>query len=193
MTGSDVHDMSYYKKCMMGGILSCGITHTIVCPLDIVKCRMQVSLTRHKSCASATWWRHAHPRWVCFIKLDFYVLNFCVLQANPGLYSSVGDGFRQIKAAEGLKGFTLVSIYLQTSSLHICCVFNNLQFYRVGPQLWSDTLLKVSESSVSMRSSRMSTEALPKRTPPSTRLLDSPSPQLALKLLPIVSYAHGKQ
>jgi hypothetical protein len=44
MTGSDVHDMSYYKKCMMGGILSCGITHTIVCPLDIVKCRMQVSL-----------------------------------------------------------------------------------------------------------------------------------------------------
>lgn len=44
MTGSDVHDMSYYKKCMMGGILSCGITHTIVCPLDIVKCRMQVSI-----------------------------------------------------------------------------------------------------------------------------------------------------
>jgi len=44
MTGSDVHDMTYYKKCMMGGILSCGITHTIVCPLDIVKCRMQVSL-----------------------------------------------------------------------------------------------------------------------------------------------------
>ena len=43
MGGSDVHDMSYYQKCMMGGILSCGITHTIVCPLDIVKCRMQVS------------------------------------------------------------------------------------------------------------------------------------------------------
>ena len=42
MTGSDVHDMSYYQKCMVGGILSCGITHTLVCPLDIVKCRMQV-------------------------------------------------------------------------------------------------------------------------------------------------------
>jgi solute carrier family 25 phosphate transporter 3 len=65
---SDVHDMTYYKKCMMGGILSCGITHTIVCPLDIVKCRMQ---------------------------------------ANPGLYKGVGDGFKQIKATEGLKGFTL--------------------------------------------------------------------------------------
>jgi len=35
--------MNYYKKCMMGGILSCGITHTIVCPLDIVKCRMQTN------------------------------------------------------------------------------------------------------------------------------------------------------
>merc|ERR1740123_46900 len=68
MTGSDVHDMTYYKKCMMGGILSCGITHTIVCPLDIVKCRMQ---------------------------------------ASPGLYKGVGDGFKTIKAAEGLKGFTL--------------------------------------------------------------------------------------
>jgi len=39
----DVHDLAYYKKCMMGGILSCGITHTAVCPLDIVKCRKQVS------------------------------------------------------------------------------------------------------------------------------------------------------
>jgi solute carrier family 25 phosphate transporter 3 len=68
MTGSDVHDMTYYKKCMMGGILSCGITHTIVCPLDIVKCRMQ---------------------------------------ASPGLYKGVGDGFKTIKATEGLKGFTL--------------------------------------------------------------------------------------
>ena len=53
---------------MMGGILSCGITHTIVCPLDIVKCRMQ---------------------------------------AMPGLYKGVGDGFKSIWAAEGARGFTL--------------------------------------------------------------------------------------
>ena len=43
MGGSDVHDMSYYGKCMVGGILSCGLTHMAVCPLDIVKCRKQVS------------------------------------------------------------------------------------------------------------------------------------------------------
>ena len=41
---SDVHDMNYYTKCMFGGVLSCGLTHTAVCPLDIVKCRKQVIL-----------------------------------------------------------------------------------------------------------------------------------------------------
>uniref|UniRef100_A0A7S3MSK1 Uncharacterized protein n=1 Tax=Favella ehrenbergii TaxID=182087 RepID=A0A7S3MSK1_9SPIT len=64
----DVHDASYYAKCMVGGIFACGITHAAVCPLDIVKCRMQ---------------------------------------ANPGMYKSIPDGFKQIKATEGFKGFTL--------------------------------------------------------------------------------------
>ena len=27
---------------MVGGIFSCGLTHTFVVPLDLVKCRMQV-------------------------------------------------------------------------------------------------------------------------------------------------------
>jgi len=34
---------------MLGGILSCGITHTLVCPLDIVKCRKQANPTLYKS------------------------------------------------------------------------------------------------------------------------------------------------
>lgn len=33
---------SYYFKCMLGGILSCGLTHLVVTPLDVIKCRMQV-------------------------------------------------------------------------------------------------------------------------------------------------------
>jgi len=32
----------YYAKCAFGGALSCGLTHTAVVPLDLVKCRMQV-------------------------------------------------------------------------------------------------------------------------------------------------------
>ena len=29
----------YYGYCTIGGILSCGLTHTAVTPLDVVKCR----------------------------------------------------------------------------------------------------------------------------------------------------------
>lgn len=32
----------YYFKCMIAGVLSCGLTHTAVCPLDVIKCNMQV-------------------------------------------------------------------------------------------------------------------------------------------------------
>ena len=34
---------TYYAYCGFGGILSCGITHTAVVPLDLVKCRIQVT------------------------------------------------------------------------------------------------------------------------------------------------------
>ena len=34
----------YYALCGFGGILSCGITHTAVVPLDLVKCRIQVNI-----------------------------------------------------------------------------------------------------------------------------------------------------
>lgn len=43
------HDNAYYGKCMIGGILSCGLTHTLITPLDVVKCNMQVDPTRFKS------------------------------------------------------------------------------------------------------------------------------------------------
>jgi hypothetical protein len=32
----------FYALCALGGVLSCGITHTAVTPLDLVKCRLQV-------------------------------------------------------------------------------------------------------------------------------------------------------
>lgn len=48
-TQGDVKDMSYYGKCMMGGALACGLTHTIVTPLDLVKCRRQVDPTLYAS------------------------------------------------------------------------------------------------------------------------------------------------
>lgn len=38
----------YYMKCVLGGILSCGITHTAITPLDVTKCNMQVDPAKYK-------------------------------------------------------------------------------------------------------------------------------------------------
>jgi len=38
----------FFVLCGIGGILSCGITHTAVVPLDIVKCRIQVDPAKYK-------------------------------------------------------------------------------------------------------------------------------------------------
>lgn len=46
------HTTSYYLKCVGGGILSCGLTHTAVCPLDVVKCNMQVNPEKYKGLIS---------------------------------------------------------------------------------------------------------------------------------------------
>ena len=42
---SDVHDASYYFKCMIGGALACGLTHTAIVPLDVMKCKKQIDPT----------------------------------------------------------------------------------------------------------------------------------------------------
>lgn len=39
----------YFALCGLGGVLSCGITHTMVTPLDLVKCRIQVDPVKYKS------------------------------------------------------------------------------------------------------------------------------------------------
>jgi len=42
------HTEGYYFKCMIAGVLSCGLTHTLICPLDVVKCNMQVNPAKYK-------------------------------------------------------------------------------------------------------------------------------------------------
>lgn len=40
--------LSYLMLCALGGVVSCGLTHTVVVPLDVVKCRMQVEPDRYR-------------------------------------------------------------------------------------------------------------------------------------------------
>merc|ERR1719430_1284972 len=44
---------TYYAYCGFGGILSCGITHTAVVPLDLVKCRIQVDSVKYQGIMQA--------------------------------------------------------------------------------------------------------------------------------------------
>lgn len=39
----EMYTPAFYAACTAGGILSCGLTHMTVTPLDLVKCNMQVS------------------------------------------------------------------------------------------------------------------------------------------------------
>ena len=45
----EIGSTKYYVLCGFGGLLSCGITHTAVTPLDLVKCRLQVNKEKYKN------------------------------------------------------------------------------------------------------------------------------------------------
>ncbi|CAH8319606.1 unnamed protein product [Eruca vesicaria subsp. sativa] len=42
----EMYSPAFYAACTFGGVLSCGLTHMAVTPLDLVKCNMQVNLDR---------------------------------------------------------------------------------------------------------------------------------------------------
>lgn len=44
-----MYSPQFYAACAVGGIASCGLTHTLVVPLDIVKCRMQANKNLYSS------------------------------------------------------------------------------------------------------------------------------------------------
>jgi solute carrier family 25 phosphate transporter 3 len=48
-SGIELYSPTYFAMCGIGGILSCGITHTAVTPLDVVKCNTQANPEIFKS------------------------------------------------------------------------------------------------------------------------------------------------
>eukprot|EP00245_Coleochaete_scutata_P012162 TRINITY_DN4682_c0_g1_i1.p1 TRINITY_DN4682_c0_g1~~TRINITY_DN4682_c0_g1_i1.p1 ORF type:complete len:373 (+),score=45.56 TRINITY_DN4682_c0_g1_i1:102-1220(+) len=47
-----LYSPQFYAACTVGGILSCGLTHMAVTPLDLVKCNMQIDPSKYKSIGS---------------------------------------------------------------------------------------------------------------------------------------------
>eukprot|EP00892_Ulva_mutabilis_P007361 jgi/Ulvmu1/4998/UM021_0015.1 len=45
----EMHSKDYYTACAIGGWLSCGLTHMMVTPLDVVKCNMQIDPKKYTS------------------------------------------------------------------------------------------------------------------------------------------------
>ncbi|KAF2468057.1 mitochondrial carrier [Lindgomyces ingoldianus] len=43
-----MYSPKFYTACIFGGVLACGLTHTAVTPLDLVKCRRQVDSKMYK-------------------------------------------------------------------------------------------------------------------------------------------------
>ncbi|KAL8909381.1 MAG: hypothetical protein Q9207_000216 [Kuettlingeria erythrocarpa] len=45
----ELYSPKYYAACTFGGLMACGVTHTAVTPLDLVKCRRQVDPKMYRS------------------------------------------------------------------------------------------------------------------------------------------------
>uniref|UniRef100_A0A7S0V9K2 Mitochondrial phosphate carrier protein n=1 Tax=Polytomella parva TaxID=51329 RepID=A0A7S0V9K2_9CHLO len=45
----ELYSTEYYITCGLGGVASCGLTHTAVTPLDVVKCNMQTNAAKFPS------------------------------------------------------------------------------------------------------------------------------------------------
>lgn len=48
----EMYSPQFYAACTAGGVLSCGLTHMAVTPLDLVKCNMQIDPVKYKSISS---------------------------------------------------------------------------------------------------------------------------------------------
>ncbi|KAJ7723622.1 mitochondrial carrier protein [Mycena maculata] len=42
------HNGSNYSKCVLAGVLTCGVTHAAMTPVDVVKCNMQVDPVKYR-------------------------------------------------------------------------------------------------------------------------------------------------
>ncbi|KAA8570330.1 hypothetical protein EYC84_002632 [Monilinia fructicola] len=57
----ELYSPKYYAACTFGGLLACGLTHTSVTPLDLVKCRRQVDSKMYTGNFQA-WVRSSVPK-----------------------------------------------------------------------------------------------------------------------------------
>ncbi|KAH1194189.1 Mitochondrial phosphate carrier protein 3, mitochondrial [Glycine max] len=80
----ELYSPAFYAACTAGGILSCGLTHMTVTPLDLVKCNMQI-------CG-----------------LDVILASSLIRSVSdidPAKYKSISSGFGVLLKEQGFRGF----------------------------------------------------------------------------------------
>ncbi|KAL0709489.1 hypothetical protein Bca4012_016467 [Brassica carinata] len=104
--GIEMYSPAFYAACTFGGILSCGLTHMTVTPLDLVKCNMQVCVWTSVSmcCSGVEIYVLAlvsRGHFLCCLSLYLFPLMYVLMPK----YKSISSGFGILLKEQGVKGF----------------------------------------------------------------------------------------
>ncbi|KAJ0111458.1 hypothetical protein Patl1_02566 [Pistacia atlantica] len=96
----EMYSPAFYAACTAGGILSCGLTHMAVTPLDLVKCNMQFFLLWIVGLFQA----FGDMLRLIVLEIVFVKDEFgCVI--DPAKYKSISSGFGVLLKEQGVRGF----------------------------------------------------------------------------------------
>ncbi|XWS37058.1 hypothetical protein CRYUN_Cryun19dG0010700 [Craigia yunnanensis] len=108
--GIEMYSPAFYAACKVGGMLSCGLTHTALTPLDIVKCNMQIDPVKYKSIVSGfgvlikEQGAKASAELIADVALCPMEAVKVRVQTQPGFARGLSDGFPKLVKAEGVSG-----------------------------------------------------------------------------------------
>lgn len=125
----DKHDLSYYLKCLQGGALACGLTHTAIVTLDLVKCQRQVDPTLYKSLGDgiSTLWRNNGFKGITVGWLPTLIGYSLQGTAKFGFYEYFKDVYAKIAGDKAEKykviGFAISSASAEVIADILLCPF----------------------------------------------------------------------
>ncbi|KZV38779.1 mitochondrial phosphate carrier protein 3, mitochondrial [Dorcoceras hygrometricum] len=106
-----MYSPAFYAACIAGGILSCGLTHTAVTPLDLVKCNMQKYYSDIAGPEYAAKYKtliylagSASAEVIADVALCPFEAVKVRVQTQPGFARGLSDGFPKFIKDEGALG-----------------------------------------------------------------------------------------
>lgn len=130
---ADKHDGSYYFKCLKGGALACGLTHTAIVTLDLIKCQRQIDPNLYKSLGTgiSTLWAANGVKGITVGWLPTFVGYSLQGTAKFGFYEMFKDVFASIAGDKAEKykvvGFAVSSACAEVIADVLLCPFEALK------------------------------------------------------------------